>query len=787
MRTASALRLLVVVSTLISYAHTASCAGESSLEQHAAEEFVKYVGKITGAAPRIEPTGLWVLEEGRTQVVVGRSRVTDALVGKGLLQIPADLGEDGFVVKSVREGDRDWLVLVGGSPRGTLYAVYHYLEAFCRVGFFADGEQIPRLEAIPTRGIDVVERPRWPVRQYMMDCEYTSYWWGPEEWRREVDWAAKHKFNVLSSNLDFTATWRSVWKRFGVDVPPESLSAPPFHPWAGWHNWAMKPPYPVAFQEFQAELARGFVDYARRLGMKAAPDFTGFIGQVPREFYEAYRDRARFIEVGWVGFEPPGVFVHPADPLYEQLGKAFAEEYVKRYGTDHLWAGQSFCEMHPAEDPEETLAIEITLAKKNLEAIRSVDPEAVLFTNSWTFLARSGENVKAFLDALPDDGYQVWEMPSDFHGRQRQYRELGYFHGKPWLFGFLYAYGGTTMLHGDLADLIRRGQEVAEDPKADRCLGMGVQPEALRHNYVAFDLLSRVGWNPVGMELEPFLEDYAERRYGKKSAATMVDVFRELVASVYGEPGAQPPLYMLRIGSGHLDPERPFGADQAKRYIPHLQKALEIALEESERLGSSPLYQHDLIDVARQLLSDLCNLHLAYLAEAYRAQDREAFDREVEALRQILADQEMLLSSSDYFCLAPILTKAKELPGAPPNYDERIRDILTVWAGRILDYAHRDYYELVRFYYRPRVEAFLKHVQTRFGNQQAMADDEQLTPVYDEIEQAWVKTPFRVAESDKYPNGPVRAAAEVLERHRLGEHELLRLQGKAPASSSGSP
>jgi len=765
------MRTLAGVSALILSLEIASFAGETSLEQHAVKEFAKYAGKITGVASVIEPHGVCCVQDGKACVAIGTGPVVDTLVEKGLLKLPDDLGEDGFLIRSAQDGDVDYLVLVGGSPRGTLYAVYHYLETFCRVGFFGDGERIPHLDEIPISGIDVIERPRWPFRQYMMDCEYTSYWWDHEEWKREADWAAKHKFNVLSSNFDFTATWRTVWKRFGVDVPPTSLTAPPFHPWAGWHNWAMKPPYPARFQEFQAELAGQFVDYGRSLGIKMAPDFTGFIGQVPREFYKAYRDRARFIEVGWAAFEPPGVFLHPDDPLYGQLCKAFAEEYVKRYGSDHLWAGQSFCEMRRTENPKETLAFEVTLAKKNLEAIRSVDPEAVLFTNSWTFLARSKEYVKAFLDALPDDGYQVWEMPSDYRSRQRQYRELDYFHGKPWLFGFLHSYGGTTMLHGDLVDLIRRGQEVAADPRADRCLGMGLQPEALRHNYIVFDLLSRVAWNPTEMELDAFLKDYAERRYGSESTPNMVACFNELVASVYGEPGIEVPLYMLRIGNRRLDPDKPLGLDQAKRFTPHLQKALEIALEESSRLQSSPLYQHDLIDIARQFLSDLFNMHVAHLVKAYRTQDREAFDREVKALRQILDDQEMLLSSSDYFCLAPILAKAQSLPGAPANYDERIRDILTVWADRILDYAHRDYYELVRFYYRPRVEAFLEHTQSRFANQETLVNDGQLVSRYHEIEQAWVKHPFLVAKSDKYSHGPAQAVVEILERHRLSDKQ----------------
>jgi len=241
---------------------------------------------------------------------------------------------------------------------------------------------------------------------------------------------------------------------------------------------------------------------------------------------------------------------------------------------------------------------------------------------------------------------------------------------------------------------------------------------------------------------------------------------------VYGQPGVTCPAYMLRINHHYLDAKHPHGLGQARRFIPHLQKALRIALEESDRLGDSPLYQHDLIDIARQLLSDLFNLHVARLAARFRAKDIAAFEREAKEVDEILASQQMLLSSSDYFCLAPILAKAKALPGAPEDYDRRIRDVLTVWAGKIPDYAHRDYYELIRFYYRRRVNAFLDHARARFPKQAEIVNYEQLAPTYDRIEQAWVNQPFEVAESEKYAQGPVRAVVDVLDKHGLDGDEL---------------
>jgi len=60
-----------------------------------------------------------------------------------------------------------------------------------------------------------------------------------------------------------------------------------------------------------------------------------------------------------------------------------------------------------------------------------------------------------------------------------------------------------------------------------------------------------------------------------------------------------------------------------------------------------------------------------------------------------------------------------------------------------------------------------------------MVCDPQLESRYHKIEQAWVKHPFHVAESDKSSHGPAQAAAEILKRHRLGEQELGDLQKRA--------
>jgi hypothetical protein len=262
--------------------------------------------------------------------------------------------------------------------------------------------------------------------------------------------------------------------------------------------------------------------------------------------------------------------------------------------------------------------------------------------------------------------------------------------------------------------------------------------------------------------LSAFLEDYAERRYGAAAAPGMVRCLRELTASAYGSPGVLCPLYMFRITAERIAGEPAYGVDQARQFIPHLQAALEIALAESSRVGNRALWERDLIDMARQFLSDRFNLQAARLVDEYRSGDPESFRREADVLRGLLTSQERLLSSSDEFCLAPILDKAKALPQAPTDMDERIRDILTIWAGQILDYAHRDYYELVRFYYRKRVEAFLAQAAANLAAQRDIPDEQQLDPIYREIETSFVREPFVYASDDRWSGGPEQVVRELL-------------------------
>jgi len=78
---------------------------------------------------------------------------------------PDSLGDEEWVIRSV-ESD---LILIGGRPRGTLYAVYHFLEDGLGVHWWNPWEEtVPQVNALPVNGWDRRGRPKFRYRDIYM-------------------------------------------------------------------------------------------------------------------------------------------------------------------------------------------------------------------------------------------------------------------------------------------------------------------------------------------------------------------------------------------------------------------------------------------------------------------------------------------------------------------------------------------------------------------------------------------------------------------------------------------
>ncbi|HIE09653.1 MAG TPA: DUF4838 domain-containing protein, partial [Armatimonadetes bacterium] len=149
-------------------------------EQHAAKEFGAYIRRISGADIPIttegeEPTG--------PKVFIGPC---EALRELGVRVEEYDLGREGFVMAIVKGN----LVLVGGRPRGTLYAVYTFLEEKLGCRWFAPGvERVPRMRTIALKPFFEIQKPAFEYRESFFFHAFDG------------DWAAKNKVNGNAHRL----------------------------------------------------------------------------------------------------------------------------------------------------------------------------------------------------------------------------------------------------------------------------------------------------------------------------------------------------------------------------------------------------------------------------------------------------------------------------------------------------------------------------------------------------------------------------------------------------------
>lgn len=150
-------------------------------ELYAAQELAGYLQQMTGTTfPVVDETKA----PARHRIVVGPCNLSRRLLGKKTVD---GLGGEEFVIRTQGQD----LVLVGGRPRGTLYAAYHFLDNIMGVRWWArDAVSVPRKAELKVEALDITRRPAFELRQFLFTCTC------------DVDWNAHNRVNRVNY-----ATW----------------------------------------------------------------------------------------------------------------------------------------------------------------------------------------------------------------------------------------------------------------------------------------------------------------------------------------------------------------------------------------------------------------------------------------------------------------------------------------------------------------------------------------------------------------------------------------------------
>ena len=86
--------------------------------------------------------------------------------------------------------------------RSVWYGLYDLLERRGGCHWFWDGDVVPKRDSIDLSNLDVHEEAHFEYRaiRYFAHRGLTRFQaehWGPDDWKREIDWALKRRVNVM--------------------------------------------------------------------------------------------------------------------------------------------------------------------------------------------------------------------------------------------------------------------------------------------------------------------------------------------------------------------------------------------------------------------------------------------------------------------------------------------------------------------------------------------------------------------------------------------------------------
>lgn len=629
-------------------------------------------------------------------------RITPGYAGQFKLEIiEPDNGQDVYEVD--RKDDR--VVLRGNNPVALASAFNWYLKYTCNahVSWFGDQLNLPEKLPLP------VQKERRVIngkhRVYMNYCtiSYTASWWDWERWQREIDYMAMNSINMPLSVVGLEGVWYNTLLRFNFtdEEARKFLVGPTYFAWQWMQNiQSHGGPLPKSWIDSHVELGKKIV--ARQLELGMQPIQQGFSGYVPREMKDKFPDARINLQGSWCGFTGAAQ-LDPLDTLFYQFGKAFLEEERKLFGAYGVYAADPFHESAPPVNTDEYMN---AVGQSIHRLFKEFDPKAVWAMQAWDIR-------EPIAKMVPEEDLLVLDL-------NRGSRD---FWGYPFVAGNLHNFGGRINLHGDLA-LLASNQYARSKEKMPNASGSGLFMESIIQNPVYYDLAFEMPNYPSEIDVREWLKKYAVRRYGAVSGDAQ-EAWMLLLQGPYRQGTNGVENSSIICARPALDVKK--SGPNSGLYIPYdpnlLIRAEELLLRDAEKLKNSSPYCFDVMDVQRQIMSNLGQEIHKKAAEAFRKGDKEAFALHSSRFLDMLSDADMLLRTRPEFNFDKWLTDARHWGQNEEEknlYEKNATMLVTIWGAdgdpHIFDYSWREWSGLIDGYYLPRWQQFYGMLQQHLDN-----------------------------------------------------------------------
>jgi alpha-N-acetylglucosaminidase len=684
-------------------------------------------------------------------------------------QIAPQDGRDVFEVES-RDGR---IVLRGSTGVAIASALNWYLEHVA--GITVAIPVRPITLALPLAPLAAKVRITTPYayRYFFNYCtfSYSMAWWDWAQWERMIDWMALKGINLPLAATGQEGTWRLTLRDLGFSeqMIADFLVGPAYLPWGWMGNIdGLGGPLPGNWIDSHVDLERQILARERALGM--TPVLQGFTGHVPASIRDVFPDAKIHRTGDWSAGFPGTWFLDPLDPLFQRVGRRFIERQTELFGTDHVYAADSFNEIDPPSDDPGFLA---GMGRAVYQSMEAADPSAVWVLQGW-FLYYQAKfwkepQARALIGAVPDDRMLVLDLWGDRHP---VWQDREAFDGKPWVWNVLYNFGGKVNFNGDLPQIATNLGAALASPAHGRLSGLGMMMEGLGYNPIVPDFVLDMGWRTEVPDLDEWARAWVDRRYGGADSHAR-HAWQLLLQSAYraapqtGTFLAERPGFYVKGTAYRSEPVAPYD-------VGILAAALDTLLAAARDLGQYDAYRYDVVNLARQVLGQRGLPLVNDVEAAFRRRDRPALVAAEARVIRLLGDLDQLVGTREEFLLGRWLedaTRWGKTRAERDLYEWNARNIITLWGTKCTEgqdddlnlYAYKEWQGMFSSYFLPRWKEFFARLNrsldsgTPFDRGPFAAD-------MCAWEQAWSR------KHDRFPTtprgDPVATAARLFARYR---------------------
>ncbi|KDO25370.1 hypothetical protein SPRG_20753 [Saprolegnia parasitica CBS 223.65] len=599
--------------------------------------------------------------------------------------------------------------------------------------------------------------------------------WDWTQWETHVDWMVLNGINMPLAITGQEKTWQETFKLFHVSSQglDRFLGGAAYLAWERMGNirgdWSPLGRLPQHFIDAQHALQLKLLSRYREFGM--LPALPAFAGHVPDEMRTLYPSASMRQSDQWAGFDRNYTCVYmldPTDPLYRAVGKAFLTTQQTLYGgyTSSLYSADTYNELLPHTSDHAYLRASSNAV---IESMLAVDPNAVWLMQAWLFISKrdywTQDKVQAYLAGVPNHRMLVLDLNSSVLCATKNY------YGKDWVFCVLHTFGGNLGLHGNLPHLAS-APIAAKAQSNGTMVGLGLTMEGIFQNYVVYDLSLDMNWQSTPLNVSSYVTRYVRSRYHVASPHAQA-AWTSLTAAVYSGRDKHNNLMTFRPRFNMLA-YRPVLRHLKVRGEPvrDAWRQLLDAATAKPGLATTDAFTHDLVDVARQGLSDLMSTYYETFLDLYHAPTTTTVPvlrAQANAILTLMWDCDRVLATHPDFLLGRWIADAKRLQasGDAAYFEFEARVQITTWSlNDILnDYARKEWAGVVGDYYLGRWHLWLQAVVAAFAAKRPV-DDAAINDLLRAFEHKWLY------DTKVYPthgvDDPVAVAAELWTKYYAG-------------------